>query len=562
MTVAYVLLTSLFVFSEVCGTVGYCAFPTFLWEVSPSGNGRRWAGRIVHAGSTWSQRMEVIVRRTEFILTTTSHNKSCDYHVTAEDCRRDIEMHTVVCLSEEPNGKFRVHMRGERYEAFSCMKFIARSRNVIQVYSAEPHHVNEGRICYDNNLLRQQYMWLATTQIETTFCEVQGGFDFVARNGRTKEELCGGDWRPSRMESDCIKGEGVVFYFTQPNCSLFYPRVTELRLQCWASWQERDHRFVVLADGDSESRYVLRLPRNVNVFDEMTSFVYMSPVAPVDDKDFVSADVMYYKLHMLRSEPGICYDQSAACRQFAAQGKCSSQLYSNFCRRSCRRCDPRSEPRPECRFSRDVQGDWLLLEDDGRSTYAVAVEDATVTFSTLGRFVCKSKHWTHDYVKVRSAYSNGCQNDAGRYLVDLFVPVPISGRVVAETRAMSSMLRGNCGLGGRVAVMTTFSDGTTCNGSLSDVRPTTCKVRPLLRLDLPKCLSAVNEQDLHCSAHVRFDRRTQFLVTKCSTSGLVSCETTKPYETSETFIKHIDIDRSKQFTFNDRQELLWSPVSP
>lgn len=33
----------------------------------------------------------------------------------------------------------------------------------------------------------------------------------------------------------------------------------------------------------------------------MTSFVYMSPVAPVDDKDFVSADVMYYKLHMLRS---------------------------------------------------------------------------------------------------------------------------------------------------------------------------------------------------------------------------------------------------------------------
>ena len=31
----------------------------------------------------------------------------------------------------------------------------------------------------------------------------------------------------------------------------------EVRLQCWASWQERDHRFVVLADGDTDARYVL-----------------------------------------------------------------------------------------------------------------------------------------------------------------------------------------------------------------------------------------------------------------------------------------------------------------
>ena len=99
--------------AAVCGIDGYCVFPAFLWEAPARDNGRRWTGRIVQAGSTWSERTDVTVRETDFILTTTSRNKSCADHVTKRERCRVIKVHAVMCLSEEPNGKFRVHMRGE-----------------------------------------------------------------------------------------------------------------------------------------------------------------------------------------------------------------------------------------------------------------------------------------------------------------------------------------------------------------------------------------------------------------------------------------------------------------
>ena len=44
---------------------------------------------------------------------------------------------------------------------------------------------------------------------------------------------------------------------------------------------------------------------------------------------------------MLISEPGVCFDESEKCREFAQQGKCTNSAlheYANFCRRSCGLC--------------------------------------------------------------------------------------------------------------------------------------------------------------------------------------------------------------------------------
>ena len=60
---------------------------------------------------------------------------------------------------------------------------------------------------------------------------------------------------------------------------------------------------------------------------------------------------------------------------------------------------------PECRFSSDVLGEWLLAEVDGLQK--LTVTSGTVTASRLGEFICKGKHWNVHYYKLMSYYSNG-----------------------------------------------------------------------------------------------------------------------------------------------------------
>jgi hypothetical protein len=61
--------------------------------------------------------------------------------------------------------------------------------------------------------------------------------------------------------------------------------------------------------------------------------------------------------------------------------------------------------RPECWFSTDVLGEWLLAEVDG--VRKVTITTGFLAISGLGEFVCKSKHWNAHYYKLLSYYSNG-----------------------------------------------------------------------------------------------------------------------------------------------------------
>jgi len=60
---------------------------------------------------------------------------------------------------------------------------------------------------------------------------------------------------------------------------------------------------------------------------------------------------------------------------------------------------------PECRFSSDVLGEWLLAEVD--ELQKVTVTSGMVSMSRLGEFICKGKHWNVHYYKLMSYYSNG-----------------------------------------------------------------------------------------------------------------------------------------------------------
>ena len=74
--------------------------------------------------------------------------------------------------------------------------------------------------------------------------------------------------------------------------------------------------------------------------------------------------------------------------------------------------------RAECRFGAELVGYWVLFS--GAEREEVAIEDGEARFSTLGRFICKGKHWDDDFYKVFSVFSNGWQVVVCKRFVDHF----------------------------------------------------------------------------------------------------------------------------------------------
>jgi len=91
---------------------------------------------------------------------------------------------------------------------------------------------------------------------------------------------------------------------------------------------------------------------------------------------------------------------------------------------------------PECRFSREVLGEWLLAEVDGLQK--VTVTTGMVTMSQLGEFICKGKHWNFDYYKLLSYYSNGWYAD---YVVNA-QRIYIKSRRLTNVAMTSQMVQG------------------------------------------------------------------------------------------------------------------------
>lgn len=108
-------------FSE-CNSRGYCSFPAFLWEpVSPtptaSGNdtitkSRLWISRTEYLQNTntWEKQKEIRVSQTEIYIQHKLY-AHCDGYQPDESvppCFRRNNKYHIICVSEEPNGKFRV----------------------------------------------------------------------------------------------------------------------------------------------------------------------------------------------------------------------------------------------------------------------------------------------------------------------------------------------------------------------------------------------------------------------------------------------------------------------
>ena len=93
----------------------------------------------------------------------------------------------------------------------------------------------------------------------------------------------------------------------------------------------------------------------------------------------------------------------ACCQDYQVRLYWMESSFSSICYVSFTELLPST--RPECRFPDEFRRDWYLWEKDRQET--VRIQGGRISFTTLGEFICKAKHWSLNDYKLLSYYTNG-----------------------------------------------------------------------------------------------------------------------------------------------------------
>ncbi|XP_025086261.1 uncharacterized protein LOC112559332 isoform X2 [Pomacea canaliculata] len=408
---------------HLTGADATCEFPDYLQSPDKDGellpwNTWMWWLYLRHTPK-WSEKQEVYVKGSHMWRHRDRHNlKSCDrsprrvYSATTfGDCTERELVYNRTCITEHTSGKFRViQYNADRTHRFTCMKFVRRSDNVVQVYEGPLSESNDEDLCDDDKMSLDEWPWVAEWHQRPYICHVNGGFTFRTIRRLTNEDLCETEWRRSHLEVECVRGDGLHFMAPSgSNCNPFLKDGDFKSLSCWAGWDEGDYIFLVAADANSP-RFCLRFPKYQN--GEFSTLVYFSVICPTEHDGKPPLGIEYYELRMRRKDLFSCEDENMVrCSEVLKDGGCSKhEALAKHCPRSCNLCGDKEyeeSSRSRCWFDLRLYGDWVLYEADRKEE--VKVDRDSLTFSLLGNFRCWKTLSETDYLYTTlSKFRNGC----------------------------------------------------------------------------------------------------------------------------------------------------------
>ncbi|ELT94274.1 hypothetical protein CAPTEDRAFT_227924 [Capitella teleta] len=518
----------------------YCRFPQYMWGRQAGSLNGTWITRTLYSDNLKraSSYQEIVVKRTVI------ETWSCASNGSSSPCETKELVENMQCLTEEAGGKLRVQIRRDTETWFACIKFWERQEGIVQVEKSVPAAINVDTLCFDKALVRNPWPWMIPSKQSWNYLPFEGGYNFRAFVDGQKK-MCRHQWRPSRMESECIRGEGLRFSFPESSCSFFPGSVENIQLYSRGSWEEQGQVFLLLGEAASLPRYTLVYPRDLPNLIETEATLYLHAVTPLSD-DFESPDIASLKaVHLQLSktiDSEVCYDEGPECESFARKGWCTSESwhkYASFCKKSCGLCGFVPSMVSECEFPEAHRGEWLMVASD--AIERVAIGAGNIAFSSLGSFICKSKHWSRDLFKMMSVYKNGCRpkftclqfRRSGRALLYrmsqsnamdrsfglcAFVddPSPLKDRIrSADYKVLlpKEHAHEGCGLSGWLHVNITYPDGTKCEGSISDWNTKQCTAASELTLENWNCRKDP-EKKFTCIVSVDMSADTKVVITQ------------------------------------------------
>ncbi|CAG5120559.1 unnamed protein product, partial [Candidula unifasciata] len=272
-------------------------------------------------------------------------------------------------------------------------------------------NTNDPDLCDSGGLRLDEWPWTAPKNNEASFCPFSGGFNFRTIRRLTNEDFCEEEWRRSRLDIECIKGDGMDFIAPRDsNCNPFLKQGDWKRLTCWVGWEHEDYVFLIASDEGSQPRYCLRFPRVQD--GEFSVLVYFSVICPVEHDGKPHHGIEYYELRMFRKDKSSCKDEDEEkCREMITSPEMcvKDTIYAPHCPKTCGQCAMNAVSdinRRRCLIEPTLYGDWRLIDNFG--TADVTIDKDKAVFSHLGTFQCLDKDNKGRRYKMASLFDNGC----------------------------------------------------------------------------------------------------------------------------------------------------------
>lgn len=510
-----------------------CLFPKYLQSYEGAELAREWFGHITRHNMDKSHSYSYIVTFQGGLMRAAVSG--------GWKLKHPPKPYTRECIQEVMPGRFLVsHKESGFYrDKFTCMQFLLRSPDVIQLKISHLADEQMARLCEDGALVLDPWPYTNRVNLYKSYipCPLQGGFNIRIFDKAEGLGICDAFNGETRLESECMQGEGMYFRYRHDNC---VPKDIHMhknqRVYCIASWNQGDNTFTILRHENNNHQWCFRQPKRLG-----TSFIaFLFKDLICDSNDFPNLTEDYLQLDMTRDIARplafLCSDDYEACNMWSNPCRHAGSVMHLACARTCGIC---SDSRPAtCTMPGKLQGDWL--DTSANDKQVVRISDMFLTVGDFRQMQCI--RWNQGYMFTDSnsteemlvtTFDNGCRpryqcahfqkrtSSILRFKLSQSQIWPFEGTTGSFIECSQFKYRDDdppfndkwrsrhfkvlvsttdhrytdCQLGDTKRFDVVFADGLACNGSISqDYTSSNTK----MKLSLPRCPRQPIEQEFAC----------------------------------------------------------------
>ena len=323
-----------------------------------------------------------------------------------------IKPHSRVCIQDYGDSKFLVAHEepGQTTGLYLCMQILKRSSSIVQIKQSKLSSTLSGNLCSYNNLHLDGWLIIDTNSVmnQREDCSLNGGFNMQVYDKSTFTGVCDGYLGETRLESQCLPGEGLNFYFRQAACMpdglYMYPTQ---RTYCLANWNDDGFNYILLKHDTMTYMWLFRYPRVKGYDEKFTAWLMKDLYASTENS--ITVTNQYLRLTMSRQSPkvldNLCYDDYEICS--VLRDPCSySDEIARICAKTCGFC---SDTKPTvCKLDRAVHGTWI---DSNHPDDIPHVHINETTAQTAGTETLHCIDWTNATAGSYESNFSEMQND-------------------------------------------------------------------------------------------------------------------------------------------------------
>lgn len=266
------------------------------------------------------------------------------------------------CVSALDGGGVYFVARDQRNvtRSFVCVEFVRRTSGVVQLRSSLPVDEKDGPPsgCRGDDLEPWLLVEEGAAGQDKDGCALSGGFGVRIYDGsRTIQGVCDGYRVETRIESDCLRGDGMLFHFRHQDCipDGLYMYTTQ-RTLCLTSWTAGPYTFTLLRHEQHRYMWLLRFP----TLTEDSFVAYLFKDLAADVREHVTGSGSHLRLDVVRDSPrpasSLCVDEHDVCSVWRDPCNSGPRQLALTCPRTCGVCNA-SRP-TVCSFPPEVVGRW------------------------------------------------------------------------------------------------------------------------------------------------------------------------------------------------------------